>query len=187
MRESEIHEEDAPALLAHDVARLDVAMEEPCAVHGGDGAADVDADQRRFARADNALPADELHQRLAVDEVAPETEPAVMAVHAVDRHDVRVPHACDGARFAKQRADFVVSIEPARQEELQRDIALKRRVERAIDLAERAAAHPLQVLERSPAIQRLWHIRRIGCAGAAGQLRCELCLVQVHTKTSTQA
>ena len=105
------------------------------------------------------------------DEIAPEPDAPFVAVDAVDRHDVGVTHAGDRPRFAEQRAGFVVSIETARQEELQRDVALERRVERAIDLAERAAADALQPFERSPAIQR---IRR----WIVGEPRFELVFVQ---------
>ena len=154
VREPEIHQQDPAALLAHHVAGFDVAVEKSGGVDGAGSAADVDADERGFARAHRALRRDELRERLAVDEIAPEPDASVVAVHAVDRDDVRVPHARDRPRFAQQRAGFLVSIEAARQEELQRDVALKRGIERAIDLAERAAADALQVFERSPAIQR---------------------------------
>jgi hypothetical protein len=53
-------------------------------------------------------------------------------------------------------------------------VALKRGVERAIDFAERTAADALQVLERSPAIQR---IRR----RTFGQSRFELGVVHGDT------
>ena len=151
--ESEIHQEDPAALLAHHVAGFDVAVEKPGGMHRAGRAADVNADQRCFARAHRALRGDDLRQRLALDEIAPEPEAPVVAVHAVDRHDVRVSHPCDRSCFPKQRADFLVSVEPALQEELQRDVALKRGVERAIDFPERTAADALQVFERSPAIQ----------------------------------
>ena len=174
VREPEIHQQDPAALLAHHVAGLDVAVEKAGGMHRADGAADLDADERRFARAGRALPGDELRQREAVDEVAPEPEAPVVLVDAVDRHDVRVPHPRDGTRLTKQRADFLVPCEPAGQEELQRDVALQRGVERAIDFAERAAPDALQVFERSPPIQRI-------SIGAAGQSRFELGLVQVAT------
>ena len=110
-------------------------------------------------------------ERLALDEIAPETDASVVAVHAVDRHDVRVPHACDRTRFAKQRAASSSRLSAPGQEELQRNVALKRGVERTIHLAERAAADALQVFERSPAIQR---IRR----WTVGEPRFELVFVQ---------
>ena len=99
---------------------------------------------------------EQVRERLALHEVAPEPDPPFVAVHAVDRHDVGMSHSRDRSRFAKQRAGFVVSIETAGQEQLQRDVALERRVERAVDLAERASPHALQPLERPPAVQRLW-------------------------------
>ena len=172
--ESEIHQQDPATLLAHHVGGLDVAMEESRGMHRAGRAADVNADQRCFARSHRALRGDEFCQRLALDEVAPETDASVVTVHAVNRHDIRVPHPCDRSRFAKKRADFLVSIEPAWQEEFQRNVALKRRVERAINFSERAAADALQVFEGSPAIQRIR--RRV-----AGQSRFELGFVQNDT------
>ena len=56
-------------------------------------------------------------------------------------------------------------------------MALKRRVERTIDFAERAAADALQVFERSPAVQR------IGRWAMGGQSRFEFGVVQRHTTT----
>ena len=49
---AEVHQDDAAALLAHHVLRLDVAMDEAGAVDGGERAAQILADERRFARAE---------------------------------------------------------------------------------------------------------------------------------------
>ena len=84
-----------------------------------------------------------------------------MAVHAIDRHDVGVAHPGHRPRFTEQRVGFGVSIETAGQKELQSDVTLECRVERSVDLAERASPHPLQALERPPTLQRLWS-RAIG-------------------------
>ena len=81
-------------------------------------------------------------------------------------------HPRDRPGFPQQRAGFVVSIETAGQEQLQGDVALERRVERAVDLAERSAAHALQVLERTPTLQRA----RRWCVGEGS--RSDLGLVQ---------
>ena len=63
-------------------------------------------------------------------------------------------HACDRSRLPEERADFLVSIEATGQKELQRDVALESRIERTVDLAERATPHALKALERSPMVQR---------------------------------
>ena len=47
--------------------------------------ADVDADERRFACAERALGVDELRERPAEDEIAPEADAPVVPVDAVDR------------------------------------------------------------------------------------------------------
>ena len=41
---TEIHQDDAAALLAHHVVRLDVAVDEPCRMDGGKCAAEIEAD-----------------------------------------------------------------------------------------------------------------------------------------------
>ena len=52
---AEIHQDDASAFFAHDVSGLHVAVEQADAVHGGQGAAEIEADRCRFARAERAL------------------------------------------------------------------------------------------------------------------------------------
>ena len=177
VREAKVHQEDPAALLTHHVAGFDVSMEKSRGVHRAGRAADVDADHRRLARAHRALRRDQIRQRLPLDEIAPEAEAPVVAIHAVDRDDVRVAHARDRSRFTQQRSEFFVPIAVAWQEELQRDVALKRGIERAIHLAERAAADALQVLERPPPVQRIGH-------GAAGESRFDLGFVQRDTVSS---
>jgi hypothetical protein len=64
-------------------------------------------------------------------------------------------HSRNRPGFPQQRAGFVVSIETSGQEELQRDLTLERRVERAVNLAERSSPDTLQPFERPPTLQRL--------------------------------
>src|SRR5436190_22278202 len=51
MTQAEIHQNDAPALLAHDILRLDIAVEEARLMYGGESAAHIDANQQRLERA----------------------------------------------------------------------------------------------------------------------------------------
>ena len=170
--EPEIHQQDPAALLAHDVAGLDVAVHESRGVDGPGRPADVDADECRFARAHGALRGQDVRERLALDEVAPEAGSPLVLVDSVDRHDVRVPHPRHRPRFLEQCARLRVAIESAVQQQLQGDVALERRVEGAVDLAERAAPHAQQVLERPPALERL------GQEGLGRRARLELGFVR---------
>ena len=154
VREPEVHQQNPATLFAHDVAGLDVPVQKTGGVNRACGAADVDGDERRFAGAHRTVRRQEFRERLTVDEVAPESQAPLVPVDAIDRHDVRVPDAGDRSRFTEQRVEFLISIESARQQELQSDVALERRIERAVDFAERAAPDALQILKGPPPTQR---------------------------------
>ena len=175
--EPEVHQQDPAALLAHDVAGLDVAVDESRGMHRSHRPADVDPDERGFPRAQGTLTAQELQERLALDEVAPEPDPPIVLVHAVDRHDVGVSDARHRPRFG-EHASLGLPGEPAGEEELEGDVALERRVEGTVDLAERASSHSPQVLEWPPAIQ----VPRRGTGGGRG---LELGLVHPVYRNST--
>ena len=86
----EVHEDDAPAGLAHDVLRLDVAVQQPGAVDRRERGADIQSDECRLARTERSAIGDELLERLASDELGPETDATVVLLGAVDLHDVLV-------------------------------------------------------------------------------------------------
>ena len=167
MREPEVHQQDPAALLAHHVAGLDVAVDEPGGVDRARRPADVHPDQSGLPRAKGALPGHQFLERRSLHEVGPEPDPSVVLVHAEDRDDVRVSDPGQRPRLGEQRARVVLAVQAARQEQLQRDVALERRVEGAVDLAERPASHALHALERPPVLQRQGH-------GDFGRRRLEL-------------
>ena len=151
VREPEVHQQDPAALLAHHVAGLDVAVDESRGMDCARCPADVEPDQRGFAWAKGALQGQKVRQRRALHEVAPEADPPVVLVHTEDRDDVRVSDPGHRPRLGQQRARLGLAVLAARQEQLQRDVALERRVEGAVDLSEPAASHALHALERPPA------------------------------------
>ena len=130
-------------------------------MHRAHRPADIDTNECRFTRTQRTLRIEKVRKRPALYEVAPEPDPPVVAVHAINRHDVGVSHPCDRSRFAEQRAGFVLSVETSGQEKFQREVALERRVECTIDLAERASPHSLQAFEGAPTVQRPWR-RAVG-------------------------
>ena len=152
--ESEVHQQDSATLLAHHVARLDVAVEQSHGVNGADRPADVDDDEGRLARAQRTLRGEQTRERGALHEVAPESHSPVVQIHAVDRQHVGVAQSRDRPGFQKECTGLVVSIEAARQQQLQGDVALECRVERAVDLAERAAPTRWRC-SNGPSAQRL--------------------------------
>ena len=97
--ESEIHQQDPAALFPHHIAGLDIAVEESCRVYGANRPADIDADECGLTGTQWTLCIEKVRKRPALDEVAPEPDPSVVAAHAMDRHDVGVSHTGDGARF----------------------------------------------------------------------------------------
>src|SRR5580765_1060538 len=155
VRESEIHQQNSAALLAHDVAGFDIAVEQSGGMYCANRPRDIDTHERCLTGTQRTLDREQARERLALYEVAPEPDPPFVPVHPVDRQDVGMSHSRNRPGFPEQRAGFVVSIETSGQEELQRDLTLERRVERAIDLAERSSPHTLQPLERPPTLQRL--------------------------------
>ena len=163
VREAEIHQQDPAALLAHHVAGLDVAVEKSRGVNRTDRPADVDADQRRFARTHRTLRGEQFRQRLCPGRSRSRIRPAR---RADPRRRSAATLGCRTRAIARaSRSSALASssrLRRAGEQELQRDVALERRVERAVDLAERAAPDALQALERSPAVQRIrrWRVGR---------------------------
>src|SRR5205085_3199586 len=150
MRQPEIHQQNAPALFAHHIARLDIAMQESRGVHGADRLAQLDADVSSFAGAERSMALEQVRQRFSADEFAPESDASIVPVDSIYRHDVGMAHARDEARFLENRASFGVRIESSGKQELQRHLAFESRVPSAINFAESALAYFFDEPERSP-------------------------------------
>ena len=71
---AEVHQDDPAAGLAHDVLRLDVAVQEARLVDGPERLAQIEAQDRGFLGAVGALCLDDLFQRAAIDEFHPEAD-----------------------------------------------------------------------------------------------------------------
>ena len=135
----EVHEDDAAACLPHDVLRLDVAVQQPGAMDRRERSADIQADECCLARTERSTIGDELLERLAPDELRPETDAAVMLFGTVDLDDVLMaehgpdawplPSGACAPRGRLPRLSLVV------MEQLQRDVAVEVGVPRAEHVA----------------------------------------------------
>src|SRR4030095_6010520 len=85
---AEIHQHCPAAGLTHDVARLDVAMNQPGCVNGRERLAEVGGNQRGLVRAERSLLAQLRGERTSLDELHPDTDVSLDDVSAVDTDDV---------------------------------------------------------------------------------------------------
>ncbi len=146
VRPAEVHQHDASADFAHHVGGLDVAMDQGVRVQRRHGAADVDADAGRLARAHRPAGDDGVGQRLAVDQLHPQARLAAVVLGAVDGDDVRVTDPGQGAGFAQRRRAPVGE----RVQELDRHFAIELRVPGAMDVAGEARGERLEDEQRAP-------------------------------------
>jgi hypothetical protein len=99
---SEIHEDDAALVVAHDVLCFDVTVDEASAVDGGQGATHGGADLDDFHDLERVAFADEGRQRPTVHELHPDTDGVVDLIRAVYRDDVLVSHAGEQATLLER-------------------------------------------------------------------------------------
>jgi hypothetical protein len=86
--------------LQEHVLRLDVAVQDPAGVHGGERVAQRAHDARRLARVEGPLPHEDVAQRLALDEVRDEERARAGAAELVHDEDVGVAHRRQEPRLA---------------------------------------------------------------------------------------
>ena len=141
---AEIHQHDAAAVLAHDVLRFHVAMDQTAAVNGRERAAQLDADDRGFLGPERPPRAQLLLERVPLEQLHPQPHAAVVFRHSVHGDDVGMPKA------RRQR----IRVGILRPQQLQRDVALELRIPRAVHVPERAAPEQLTKRERSPVADR---------------------------------
>ena len=152
---AEVHQDHATAVLPHDVAGGHIAVQQPGPVHRRQGAAEVRADARGFARSQRALLLDDLVQRAAADELHPDADRAVARFGAIDRDDVRMAHArqepafVDDARWIAERRRRIVN-SGGRAEQLECDFSIEVRIPCPIHLAEGAAADGFEQSQVAP-------------------------------------
>ena len=115
---------------------------------GGQRLADVDADERRLARAEASLLLQDLLERAALDQLHPEAGIAVGARRAVDGDDAAMAHARQQAALV----DDHVGVIGLRRlgDQLERDFAIELRIPGAEDGAVGAAAERPRAASGAP-------------------------------------
>ena len=150
---TEIHQHGPPPGSAHDVLRLDVAVDQARSVNGGERPAEVDADEGRLAGAHRAVGVEPLLERLAFEELHPETDAALVRVGSVDVDDVGVAQPGEPASLGDHRLFERRVFGTIRVQQLQRHLARELRIPRAIDGAVSAAADQLAQMQRAPLVR----------------------------------
>ena len=143
---------DRAALVAHQVAGLDVAVDEPLLVRvlqSGRGLRDV---LGRGRVRDRAVAIEDLLERLAVDVLHDEVGHVVVPRDVEDADDVRVVERRGRAGLAEEPLEReLLVLVAARHEHLDRDLAVQFQVLREVDRAHPAAAeHVLDDVAADP-------------------------------------
>jgi hypothetical protein len=146
---AEIHQDHAATGFAHDIVRFDVAMEETSLVHGGDGATDINPDERRFLTSEQSPRGQHLREREAFDPLHPQADGSLVLVDAVNGDDVRMPDTREQATFLDDGPGSV-----GRSQDLQSDFAFERGIPGPIHRAKTPVGDLLAELERSPSARR---------------------------------
>ena len=102
---TKVHEDDAAAVLAHDVLRFDVAVDEAGRVDRGQRPAQIDPDGRRLSTAEGSVGPQPGFESLAVDELHPEPRGAVANVGTINGDDVGMTDPGERARLGQQPLD----------------------------------------------------------------------------------
>ena len=99
---TEVHQHGAPAGGPHHVLGLDVAVDEPGAVHRRQGPGDVDAEQHRLARIERSLLRHQLLERAALQQLHRNADVAADAVGAEDPDDIRMAELGEQPRIVQR-------------------------------------------------------------------------------------
>ncbi len=129
----------APDWRQHDVAGLEVAVDEAPAVGAVQRFGDLDADFLDLLGGQGAA-LEALGQRLALQQLHDQEVHAVLVAHVVECADVRVAQARDGLRLPLEALLEVRVRREVGRQDLDRDFAVKPRVLRPVDLAHPARA-----------------------------------------------
>jgi hypothetical protein len=101
--EAKIREDDAPAWLQNHVRRLDVAMHQTRRLHRFERPTKGQADAGDFSWWQRVAALDFGLQSVATQQFHPHPDTATVRADAVNRHDARMAHTCQGPRLIEQR------------------------------------------------------------------------------------
>ncbi len=160
---AEVHQDDATAGFAHDVLRLDVAVQQAGIVDGRERGADVEADERSLAGAERSARGDNLVERFPAHELGPQAHTAIVLFGAVDLDNVLVPQARQTTGLVHQTtARIAASVDGVvLMQQFQRDVPVELRVPGAEDVTGGSLADVLEDDQASPTAA-------IGSAGRRG-------------------
>ena len=130
-----------PSLVHEDVLGLDVAVDDLARVRCAERAGDLDRVGDRLVDRQPPHPPDPLLERLALDVLEDDVGAPVLLAGVDHADDVRVAELGDGARLAPEPLELVGVRRDLAVHQLHCDLALERRVERAID-----GRHPMALL-----------------------------------------
>ena len=141
---AEIHQHDAAIVGAHDVVRLDVAVQQPCGVHGGHRAESSSTDANRFSGREGRR-----RPRAAARACGRGRTPSTTRRGRRSARRHRIVTTFGWRTRASSRPSSMI-VDEARstpaaggRQELQRDFPIEPRVPGAVDLAEGAPADAL--------------------------------------------
>ena len=187
LRKPEVENLDAPVLRDEHVLRLEVPVDDPLVVRGGEAAGDLHAALDRLPRRQRAA-FERLSQRFPFEEFRDDVRHAVGRADVVDDEDVGVIERRGRACFLLEAAEPISIRGEERRQDLDGDVASEARVTGAKYLAHAARADRRDDFERAQAgTGGQGHGRdcnarpRLGSWG--GRSRCQRCSVRSSTIT----
>ena len=126
-----------------DIARLDVAVDQPASVDGVERVGDLGHEVHRPRRIERSLPAHQRGQLLAVDDAHRDEQLAPGLAGLVDRQHVGMVDRHRRARLAQEALAKAGVAGQLAGEQLQRDVAAEAKIARKVDDGHAAAAEHL--------------------------------------------
>jgi hypothetical protein len=147
---AEVHQHRVPAAVDHHVRRGHVAVHQPGVVHRLERGGEFGAEAQQGIGRQPALARKPRVQGLALDPVGPQTGAVVVVAGTMHGQHVGVAHARQATRLGHEIAAAEDRVRRIAALELQRDVAVERRVPGAEHLAEGAAPGGLEALQVAP-------------------------------------
>ena len=140
LRDPEVGQVRVVAVVEEHVRGLHVAVDERPPVRGVEGVGHLGQDAKRSLRAQLALAVEDASEVVALDEAHRQVELPVVLAGLVDRDHVRMVERGGEAWLAQEAGTERLVLGQLRRDQLQRDRALERQVDRPVDDAHAAAA-----------------------------------------------
>ncbi len=132
--EAEVHQDRAARAVDHDVARLEVAVDDPALVDGLEAGAHLPAEGDGLPGREVADGLDQVVERLALDELHADVEGAVHLAEVVDAADVGMGDGLSQGQFAPEPLARQALAGGGRPYELERHRLAELAVDRLVDV-----------------------------------------------------